>query len=100
RGFRVKRRSAIAVVLGGQARTPPGLDDAAGEDHPDRALALTRPRGEEGDHPLVVRPAAGEGVADLVREVVVADADGVRIAERADPRLGRGPGADPGKARE
>jgi hypothetical protein len=55
---------------------------------------------EQLEHPLVGRlPLAGEGVRDEARQVVVADADRVTVAERTDRDLGRRPRSDPGIAR-
>ena len=90
--------SAVAVVLGVKPRPAPGLVRAAQPDQPDDPLTLTRPRCEQLEHPVVVRSGAGEREADLVREVVVADADGIGVAECADPGLGGGPQPDAAEA--
>ena len=88
-GFDARRQdSAGPVILRVQSRPSARLADAAGLDEPDDALALAAPRSEELQHPVVVDALPGERVADLVREVVVADAHCIGVAEGADPGLG------------
>src|SRR4051794_34838794 len=76
---------ARAVILRVESRPAPGLLRAAAEDEPDGALALPFPRSEEFQHPLIVDAFARECEADLVRQVEVAGADGIGVAECADP---------------
>ncbi len=52
---------------------------------------------EQFEHPGVVAAGfAGQRERDEVREVEVADADGILVAQDPDAHLGRGPRADPG----
>src|SRR5437867_5473846 len=57
-------------------RAPAGLDET------DRPSPLSAVWLEEGEHALIVRPRlTREGPGDLIGQVVVADADGIRIPE-------------------
>ena len=69
------------MILGVQSRRAARLADAARFDQPNDALTLSRPRGEELQHRVVVDTCSGEGVPDRVGEVEVADADGIGVAE-------------------
>ena len=56
---------------------------------------MTPPRLQELEHSRVVGPwLASQGERDEVREVEIADAHRVGVAERAQGDLGRGPGTD------
>ena len=76
------------------------LADAGQLDQTHDPLPLPGPRREQLEH-LGVGPArpSGQGVHDQVVQVVVADADRVRMAERALRRLGRRPRPDAGQRR-
>ena len=92
--------SAGAVILGMQPGSAPRLPRAARADQADDPLTVTRPRRQELQHPVVVDAASREREAHLMREVEVADAHGIGVAERADPRLGARPRPHPAQARE
>src|SRR5690349_5423329 len=92
--------SAVAMVLRMKPRSAAPLAHSARPDETDDALALTLPGFEEAQHPLVVRACPGQREADLVGEVIVADTDGVGVAECADAGLGARPWTDPTQARE
>src|SRR5690606_22167244 len=77
-----------------------GIADAGGEDQADDALTVPGPGGQQLQHPVVVGAVPGQRVADLVREVEVTDTDGIRVAQGADARRGRGPGPPAGQAGE
>ena len=56
---------------------------------------------EELEHPGVVAARlTRQRVGDQVRQVEVADAHGIGVAERPDADLGRGPRPDPGHGRQ
>ena len=56
---------------------------------------MSAERLEDLEHPLIARPRSSlERIADRMRQVVVADRNRVRIAERDHRNLGRGPRSD------
>jgi len=60
-------------------------------------LRLPDPRLEQPEHlGVLAARAAGQEVHDQILEVIVADADGVRVPQRALGRLGGRPLADAG----
>src|ERR1700722_5884573 len=70
---------------------------AAQPDQPGGAVPVPLERLQQRQHLLVGRPVlAGQGPADDVLQVVVADRDRVRVARRPLPGLGRGPYPDAG----
>ncbi len=72
------------MVLRREARTPPRLEPAAEPEQADDPLPVPAPGLEQLQHPVVVDAASRQRVTDLVGEVIVADADGIRVAEGAD----------------
>ena len=86
----------IAAMRRGAIRGPyRGGDDPADLEQALHAPALPAIRLEQLEHPGVVGPGlAGQRPGHDARQVVVADADGVRVAERDADDLGRGPGTD------
>src|SRR4029079_4918035 len=78
-------------------RAEGGRPQSAELQQPDAPGPLPAPRLEQLEHPRVIAAdLAGQAVGDEVRQVEVADADRIRVAERADGDLGRGPRPDPG----
>ena len=73
--------SARAVILGVKPWRSARLDDAARCDEADHALTVPPPRLEQLEHAVVIGSRARQGVADVVGEMVVADAHGVGVAE-------------------
>ena len=65
-----------------KAGAPPGFAHAGRREQTDDPLPVPSPRLEQVQHPLVIGAMSGEGEAHLVREVVVADADRIGVAER------------------
>ena len=101
RGVRALQRSDRGDRAGRHARTAGRRPDAAHLEQPDDAGALAAIRLEQLEHPGVGRAAlAGERERNDVRQVEVADADGVGVAERAERDLRRGPRPDPGQRRQ
>src|SRR6187402_2637248 len=92
--------SAGSVILGMQPGSAPRLPRAARADQADDPLTVTRPRRQELQHPVIVDAAARKREAHLMREVEVADAHGIGVAERADPRLGARPRPHPAQTGE
>src|SRR5262245_38144508 len=93
----VRRTSSVPVVLDRGPRSAPGGTRAAAElEQADHAVAVAAPGLEQLEHLGVVDPPAHERPSDGLREVEVADRDGVGVAERALRDLRRGPHADAG----
>jgi hypothetical protein len=52
----------------------------ARDEQPYDALTLPGPGCEQFEHPIIVDALADQGGSDEMREVIVADADGIRVA--------------------
>jgi hypothetical protein len=53
---------------------------AARDEQSNDALTLPRPGGEQFEHPVVVDALADQGGPNEMREVIVTDADRIRVA--------------------
>src|SRR5215204_4462151 len=85
----------VVDAAGGQPWAVAGGAGAGELEEADDAGALAAVWLEELEHALVrTAGLAGEGPADHVRDVEVADADRVWVPERTEADLGRGPRAD------
>ena len=79
-----------------EARSVARRADPAQLEQPHHPRPLAAIRLEQLEHPGVVAARlTGQGVGDEVRQVEVADAHRVGVAERPDADLGRGPRPDP-----
>src|ERR1700678_59497 len=86
---------AVAGRAGARRTDRPAA--VAQPDQPGGAVPVALERLKQRQHLLVGRPVlAGQGPADDVLQVVVADRDRIRIARCPLPGLGRGPDADAG----
>ncbi len=98
---RADRAYRSSIPRPGQTRTVAWRPDPAELEEPDDPGPLSAVRLEQLEHPgIVAARLAGQRERDEVRQVEVADADRVVVAERPDADLGRGPRADPGNGRQ
>ena len=88
--------SPPAVIHPGSAGAESRFAEPAGFDQPNHPVPMSDPRLQQFEHAVVVDRPAGQRPAHHGGQVVVADADGVRVAVRALHDLRCGPHPDAG----
>ena len=85
--------SALAVILNAHARAEALLPEARGVHVAHHALPVRAVGGEQGEHARIIGAAAPEQFANRVGQMVIADADSVRMPADALEGFGNAPRA-------
>ena len=83
-----------------KAWRPTRFDHAAGENQPNYALSVPRPRLQKLTHAIVIDAHTRERVSHRMSEVEITETDGIGITARTDADLGGRPYPDTAHARQ